>query len=82
MLTEADKFISDCIENYNLNIVGLMCIPPFDEDPQNHFSTLASLAKNFNLTSLSMGMSNDFEVALKCGATHIRIGTSIFGERN
>ena len=81
LLSEADEFISSCIENYNLNIVGLMCIPPFDEDPQKHFMTLSNMAKNFNLPSLSMGMSNDFKVALKCGATHIRIGTKIFGER-
>ena len=81
LLSEADEFISSCIENHNLNIVGLMCIPPFDEDPQKHFMTLSNMAKNFNLPSLSMGMSNDFKVALKCGATHIRIGTKIFGER-
>ena len=81
LLSEADEFISSCIENYNLKIVGLMCIPPFDEDPQKHFMTLSNMAKNFNLPSLSMGMSNDFKVALKCGATHIRIGTKIFGER-
>ena len=81
LLSEADEFISSCIENYNLNIVGLMCIPPFNEDPQKHFMTLSNMAKNFNLPSLSMGMSNDFKVALKCGATHIRIGTKIFGER-
>ena len=82
MLSDADAFISECLENYSLNIVGLMCIPPLNEDPQKHFLTLADLAKNFNLSSLSMGMSNDFEIALKCGATHIRIGTKIFGERN
>ena len=81
-LSESDQFISACIENYNLNIVGLMCIPPFNEDPRQHFLNLANIAKNFNLPSLSMGMSNDFEIALKCGATHIRIGTKIFGERN
>jgi len=81
LLSEADEFISSCIKSFNLNIVGLMCIPPFDEDPQKHFMTLSNMAKNFNLPSLSMGMSNDFKVALKCGATHIRIGTKIFGER-
>ena len=81
MLSKADEFISTCIENYNLNIVGLMCIPPFNEDPQKHFLNLANIANNFHLPSLSMGMSNDYESALKCGATHIRIGTKIFGER-
>lgn len=82
MLSESDKFISSCLESYNLNVVGLMCIPPFNQDPQKHFLNLASIAKNFNLQSLSMGMSNDYKIALKCGATHIRIGTKIFGERN
>ncbi len=82
MLSDADKFITECLESYNLNIVGLMCIPPLNEDPKKHFLTLAEMAKNFSLSSLSMGMSNDFEIALECGATHIRIGTKIFGERN
>ena len=82
ILSEANKFITDCLENYSLNIVGLMCIPPLNEDPKKHFLTLRDIAKNFNLSSLSMGMSNDFETALECGATHIRVGTKIFGERN
>ena len=82
ILSEADKFISTCIENYNVKIIGLMCIPPFNDDPKKHFLMLSDMAKNFNLPALSMGMSNDFDVALKCGATHIRIGTKIFGERN
>ena len=82
MLEEADRFISECLENYSLNIIGLMCIPPLNEDPKKHFLALGDLAKNFNFSSLSMGMSNDFDVALECGATHIRIGTKIFGERN
>ena len=82
MLSEANKFIAESIESHNLNVVGLMSIPPINEDPKTHFLTLADMAKNFNLSSLSMGMSNDFEIALKCGATHIRIGTKIFGERN
>ncbi len=82
MLSDADEFISSCIENYNLNVVGLMCIPPLNENPEKHFLNLAETAKNFHLSSLSMGMSNDFKIAIKCGATHIRIGTKIFGERN
>ena len=82
VIADADEFISNCIEKYNLNIVGLMCIPPLNENPQKHFNSLADMAKNFNLPSLSMGMSNDYEIALNCGATHIRIGTKIFGERN
>ena len=82
LFDEAEEFISDCKSNYNLNIVGLMCLPPIDEDPRNHFSKLADLAKKFNLNCLSMGMSGDYQVALECGATHIRIGTHIFGERS
>ena len=82
MLEQADKFISNCINNYNLNFVGLMCLPPLNEDPEKHFLKLSKLADQFSLSSLSMGMSNDYKVALECGATHIRIGTKIFGERN
>ena len=82
LFDEADEFVSDCKSSYNLNIVGLMCLPPIDEDPRNHFSKLADLAKKFNLNCLSMGMSGDYKVALECGATHIRIGTHIFGERS
>ena len=82
LFDEADEFVSDCKSSYNLNIVGLMCLPPIDEDPRNHFSKLADLAKKYNLNSLSMGMSGDYQVALECGATHIRIGTHIFGERS
>ena len=82
LFDEADEFISDCKSNYNLNIVGLMCLPPINEDPRTHFLKLADLAKKFNLNYLSMGMSGDYQVALECGATHIRIGTHIFGERS
>ena len=82
LLKEADEFISDCKSNYNLNIVGLMCLPPINEDPRTHFLKLADLGKKFNLNYLSMGMSGDYQVALECGATHIRIGTHIFGERS
>ena len=82
LFDEVEEFISDCKSNYNLNIVGFMCLPPIDEDPRNHFSKLADLAKKFNYNCLSMGMSGDYQVALECGATHIRIGTHIFGERS
>ena len=82
LLSEADEFISDCNSNYNLNIVGLMCLPPINEDPRTHFLKLADLGKKFNLNYLSMGMSGDYQIALECGATHIRIGTHIFGERS
>ena len=79
---EAEEFISDCISNYNLNIIGLMCLPPINEDSRKHFIKLGDLGKKFNLDYLSMGMSGDYQIALECGATHIRIGTHIFGERN
>ena len=82
LFDNANELISDCKSNYNLNIVGLMCLPPINEDPRTHFLKLADLAKKFNLNSLSMGMSGDYQVALECGATHIRIGTHIFGERS
>ena len=78
----AEEFISDCVSNHNLNIIGLMCLPPINEDSRKHFIKLGDLAKKFNLNCLSMGMSGDYQIALECGATHIRIGTHIFGERN
>ena len=79
---EAEEFISDCVSNHNLNIIGLMCLPPINEDSRKHFIKLRDLAKKFNLDCLSMGMSGDYQIALECGATHIRIGTHIFGERH
>ena len=82
MMKEADEFISQCLREYGLNIIGLMCIPPVDDDPKKHFLNLKALADNFNLQKLSMGMSNDYDVAIACGATHIRVGTQIFGARN
>ena len=59
-----------------------MCIPPQNANPKEHFIRLRDLGKNFNLPYLSMGMSSDFEIALECGATHIRVGTKIFGARS
>ena len=59
-----------------------MCIPPVNDDPKKHFLNLKDLADNFNLKKLSMGMANDYDVAIACGATHIRVGTQIFGARN
>jgi pyridoxal phosphate enzyme (YggS family) len=64
-----------------LDVVGLMCIPPFDEEPSLHFALLADLAKRNGLTQLSMGMSGDYETAVAFGATHVRVGTAIFGAR-
>ena len=64
-----------------LPIAGLMCIPPVDEEPAVHFAFLAKLAKEAGLKSLSMGMSADFETAIQLGATHVRVGSAIFGKR-
>ena len=65
-----------------LQVIGLMCVPPADDPPDKYFSLLHELAKKYNLHSLSMGMSEDYETAIKFGATHIRVGTAIFGKRN
>jgi len=64
-----------------LPIIGLMCVPPADKNPEQYFSLLKELAKKYNFHNLSMGMSNDYDIAIKYGATHIRVGTAIFGER-
>lgn len=81
-LDQAEELIEISKNNYGLAIDGLMCIPPENEKPDSHFQILQSLGKNNKIKYLSMGMSNDYEVALKHGATHIRIGTAIFGNRN
>ena len=78
---EADKFINLCKSKYSLNVVGLMCIPPLNENPSLHFALLREIAKKNNLKCLSMGMSNDYEEAIAFGATHLRIGTALFGKR-
>ena len=80
-LADADQFINQCITQHHFKVKGLMCIPPVNEDPRPHFKTLKDIAINNQIKCLSMGMSNDYEIAIQCGATHIRIGTSIFGER-
>ena len=78
---EAEEFVRYCQKTVGLNITGLMCIPPVNEEPALHFSLLAAIAGRLNLPTLSMGMSDDFETAIAFGATHVRIGSSIFGER-
>jgi pyridoxal phosphate enzyme (YggS family) len=78
---EAGALLSHCREGLGLTIEGLMCIPPFHEDPAPHFALLARLAADFGLTKLSMGMSGDFEAAIRQGATHVRVGSAIFGAR-
>ncbi len=77
----ADEFLRACRETYGLKIAGLMCIPPLDELPAPHFALTAKIAARNGLTLLSMGMSADFETAIRFGATHVRVGTAIFGER-
>jgi pyridoxal phosphate enzyme (YggS family) len=77
----ADSFIALCRRELNLPVVGLMCIPPVDADPRPHFQLLAEIARRNRLDFLSMGMSNDFEIAIRHGATHVRVGSAIFGER-
>ena len=80
-LDQVEVLIQKC-KNYNIMIDGLMCLPPENEIPDKHFEILQSLAKNNHLKYLSMGMTNDYDSALKYGATHIRVGTAIFGSRN
>jgi PLP dependent protein len=78
---KADDFISACRGTYGLDIDGLMCIPPLDEAPAPHFALLAKIAQRNGLKFLSMGMSADFALAIRFGATHVRVGTAIFGAR-
>ena len=80
-LEELDQFINYCKIDLSLNIVGLMCIPPIDDQPKKHFSLLANEAKKHNLPQLSMGMSADYIDAIELNASYIRIGTALFGER-
>ena len=80
-LNYAEEFIQLCRQN-GIKISGLMCLPPENEQPDKHFQILQSLAKNNHIANLSMGMSNDYDIALKYGSTHIRIGTAIFGKRS
>ncbi|MFT5438414.1 MAG: pyridoxal phosphate enzyme (YggS family) [Alphaproteobacteria bacterium] len=78
---EADGFIKACRDEYGLPVRGLMCIPPADEEPAMHFALLADMAARNGLDWLSMGMSADFEEAIRFGATHVRVGTAVFGHR-
>jgi len=78
---EVDDFVRLCRESYDLPILGLMAIPPVDEEPSLHFALLRKMAARNGMESLSMGMSDDFEKAIAFGATHVRIGSAIFGER-
>ena len=78
---QADDFIVACKARFGGALVGLMCVPPLDEDPRPHFIWLAERAARHRLTTVSMGMSADFEVAIACGATWVRVGSAIFGSR-
>ena len=79
--SETDAFVGLCRDKLGLPVEGLMCIPPFDEEPSMHFALLAKIAARLGLQELSMGMSGDFEKAIAFGATYVRIGTAIFGAR-
>jgi PLP dependent protein len=81
MPRETESFLRLCRKNLKLEIAGLMCIPPLDEEAGVHFAFLAKIATELGLSQLSMGMSADFETAIAFGATHVRIGSQIFGER-
>ena len=76
-----NSFYTKCKSEFNLNVVGLMCLPPLNLNSDNYFIRMKKLANNLNLKELSMGMSNDFETALDCGSTYIRVGSKIFGKR-
>ena len=78
---QSDDFIKYCKEDLRLPVVGLMCIPPLNEEPAMHFALLKKIAERNNLKELSMGMSNDFQEAVKFGATSVRVGSLIFGNR-
>ena len=79
---ETSAFVSMCRDKLKLDLTGLMCIPPVEDEPAVHFAFLAKLAKENELTGLSMGMSGDFETAIQLGATHVRVGSAIFGVRD
>lgn len=81
MPRQAAAFVSMCRDDLKLPIAGLMCIPPVEEEPAVHFAFLAKLARDKGLAGLSMGMSSDFETAIAFGATHVRVGSAIFGVR-
>ena len=79
---EVENLLKYCVNEKNLNVIGLMCIPPFDQDPTPHFNHLKELNDHLGLKFISMGMSDDYMSAGKCGSTHVRIGSKIFGSRS
>ena len=76
-----ENFYKKCVEDFKLNVVGLMCIPPFDKDSKPYFTKMRELSNNLNLRDISMGMSNDYMEAINQGSTFIRVGSKIFGAR-
>ena len=82
MPQDADALIETARMKYGLAVEGVMCIPPVDEDPVPHFQLLKNIADRNGLAVISMGMSGDFEAAIRCGATHVRVGSALFGARN
>lgn len=78
---DLDAFVAACRDTHKLPVVGLMCIPPVDEEPALHFALLAKMAARNGLDKVSMGMSADYETAVKLGATHVRVGSALFGAR-
>jgi len=78
----ANQFVNYCKNSFSLNIIGLMCLPPINDNPEKYFLHLNQLSNQTDLCHLSMGMSNDYQTAIKCGSTFLRIGSKILGERN
>ena len=81
-IDELTNFYNTCVNELNLNIIGLMCLPPFQKDPIKYFKKMNEEAKNISVEELSMGMSSDYLQAVECGASYIRIGSKIFGNRS
>ena len=79
---DLERFYEKCINEYKLNIIGIMCLPPFNEDPEPFFKRMKNLSETLNIREISMGMSNDYLDALKFKATYIRVGSKIFGNRS
>tara|TARA_B100000579_G_scaffold437536_1_gene467314 strand:- start:4 stop:660 length:657 start_codon:yes stop_codon:yes gene_type:complete len=80
-ISDVSEFVENCKKNFSLDIIGLMCIPPFNNDPKTFFSKMQELKKELNLNDLSMGMSSDYLVAINYGSSFLRLGTAIFGKR-
>jgi pyridoxal phosphate enzyme (YggS family) len=79
---ELDAFVATCRDTHKLPVVGLMCIPPVEEEPALHFALLVKMAARNGLSKVSMGMSADYEIAVRLGATHVRVGSALFGARH